>query len=100
ETEYPTINDISILNREKSSTDVDNSFLDVKVDVEKTNSDIVVSQEKESFYIVKSGDTLIKIAREVYGDASKYTLIIKANNIKNASHIVTGKKLIIPKIVE
>lgn len=115
EAEYPTINDVNQLNKEiisKPNTSKNNStskdevstedksFIDVNVDMEKTNSDIKISLDEEDVYIVKSGDTLMKIAKQVYGDASKYTLIIKANNISNPSHIVTGRKLKIPKIEE
>ena len=47
-------------------------------------------------YTVQSGDTLGRIARKVYGDAHKYPLIIKANNITDPSRIWVGQVLIIP----
>lgn len=36
-------------------------------------------QPSSRFYTVRSGDTLPKIAREYYGNASKYPLIFEAN---------------------
>ncbi|MBN1219092.1 MAG: N-acetylmuramoyl-L-alanine amidase [Anaerolineae bacterium] len=49
-------------------------------------------------YTVKSGDTLGKIAVKVYGDAHKYPLIQRANNIANPSRIWVGQVLIIPPV--
>ncbi|MDX1520373.1 MAG: SCP2 sterol-binding domain-containing protein [Anaerolineae bacterium] len=49
-------------------------------------------------YTVKRGDTLSKIAREIYGDARKYPVIQRANNINNAGQIWVGQVLIIPAI--
>lgn len=48
-------------------------------------------------YVVKSGDTLGKIAQEFYGDPSKYMLIVNANNLSNPNNISVGQKLIIPQ---
>lgn len=47
-------------------------------------------------YIVKSGDMLMLIAKRFYGDESKYTLIMEANDIKDPNKIMVGDKLIIP----
>ncbi len=47
-------------------------------------------------YTVKSGDMLMMIAKKFYGDESKYTLIMEANDIKDANMIQVGQKLIIP----
>ena len=49
-------------------------------------------------YTVKSGDTLGKIAVKFYGDAHKYPVIQRANNIENPSRIWVGQVLIIPPI--
>ena len=49
-------------------------------------------------YTVKSGDTLGKIAIKMYGDAHKYPIIQRANNITNPSRIWVGQVLIIPPI--
>ena len=49
-------------------------------------------------YTVKKGDCLWKIARQFYGNGSKYTLIYNANRdkIKNPNLIYTGQVLTIP----
>lgn len=50
------------------------------------------------FYTVKSGDTLSKIAKEAYGDASKYPVIFEANKptLKDPDEIYPGQVLRIP----
>ncbi len=52
------------------------------------------------FYIIKSGDTLSKIAREVYGNANLYNKIFEANRevIKDPNLIFPGQKIRIPKL--
>ena len=49
-------------------------------------------------YTVKSGDTLSKIAKEMYGDAGKYTQIFEANQpmLKDPDKIYPGQVLRIP----
>ena len=49
-------------------------------------------------YTVKSGDSLSKIAKQVYGDASKWKLIHEANKAKipNPDLIHPGDQLTIP----
>ena len=49
-------------------------------------------------YIVKSGDTLSKIAKEVYGDAKRWREILEANKakIKDPDVILPGSELVIP----
>jgi LysM repeat protein len=49
-------------------------------------------------YTVVSGDTLGKIAAKMYGDAHKYPIIQRANNIDNPSRIWVGMVLVIPPI--
>lgn len=49
-------------------------------------------------YTVKSGDTLLRIAKKHYGDAKSYKQILDANpNIKNANLISIGMVLSIPE---
>lgn len=62
----------------------------------------VAEESKESnFVTVDAGDTLWKIAQEVYGDGSKYTLIFEANKplLNSADAIFPGQKLRIPEDV-
>lgn len=56
------------------------------------------TQTGQRTYTVKSGDSLMSIARQFYNDASKYKLIQEANNIEDPNHIVVGQKLVIPEI--
>jgi len=61
----------------------------------------VESEEVEAqFYTVKKGDYLSKIAKEVYGDASKYNVIFEANKpmLKDPDLIYPGQVLRIPKL--
>jgi LysM repeat protein len=49
-------------------------------------------------YTVKAGDTLSKIAKAHYGDASQYTKIFEANRdkLKDPDKIFPGQVLVIP----
>ena len=61
----------------------------------------VVKPEPEStFYEVKSGDTLSKIAKAQYGDAMKYNSIFEANKpmLKDPDKIYPGQVLRIPRL--
>lgn len=49
-------------------------------------------------YVVARGDTLGKIAARLYGDASRYTLIVAANALANPDKLTVGQKLIIPDL--
>ena len=53
-----------------------------------------------TFYTVKSGDTLGKIAQEHYGAASKYNLIFEANQpmLSDPDKIFPGQQLRIPAL--
>ncbi len=60
----------------------------------------VTNPEPESvFHEVKSGDTLSKIAKEVYGDAMKYPQIFEANKpmLEHPDKIYPGQILRIPQ---
>jgi LysM repeat protein len=50
-------------------------------------------------YTVKPGDTLSKISREFYGDASQYTKIFNANRsvLRDPNTISPGQELLIPE---
>jgi len=49
-------------------------------------------------YTVQRGDTLARIALKQYGDARKYPVIQKANNLADAGRIYVGQVLTIPSI--
>ena len=53
---------------------------------------------KSRTYVVKSGDSLSKIAQEIYGDAKRWTEIFEANKdkIKDPKVIQPGQELRIP----
>jgi hypothetical protein len=48
-------------------------------------------------YIVKSGDTISKIAAKKYGDANKWKRIADANNLRDPRSLTIGKRLRIPR---
>ncbi len=60
----------------------------------------VTNPEPEAkFHVVKSGDTLSKIAKEVYGDPMKYNVIFEANRpmLEHPDKIYPGQVLRIPE---
>ena len=60
--------------------------------------DIENEPDQSNFYTVKSGDTLSKIAKDFYGDASKYPVIFEANKpmLSDPDKIYPGQTLRIP----
>lgn len=56
--------------------------------------------EQTQTYTVQRGDTLSKLAQNFYGDAHRYQLIQKANNIAEANRIWVGQVLVIPPLSE
>jgi len=67
--------------------------------LESIPSDLYQELTKEIEYTVSSGDTLSGIARQFYGKADLYPVIMKANRdrIRDADSLVVGMKLRIPK---
>ena len=57
------------------------------------------SRSAEQTYTVQSGDTLSKISKHFYGDASQYQRIFEANRDKlnNPDQIAVGQVLTIPQ---
>ncbi len=49
-------------------------------------------------HVVQRGDSLSRIARQVYGDANQYPLIQKANNLSDPGRIWVGQVLVIPAL--
>jgi nucleoid-associated protein YgaU len=66
---------------------VDPTFADLKHDIE--------AQSGAQDYTVQPGDNLSKISKHFYGDANKYPVIAKANNLEDPDKIKVGQKLII-----
>jgi nucleoid-associated protein YgaU len=56
--------------------------------------------ETTEFYTIQRGDTLWKIAKQYYGNGSKYPVIFEANRevIKNPDLIYPGQVVRIPKL--
>ncbi|AGX43949.1 LysM peptidoglycan-binding domain-containing protein [Clostridium saccharobutylicum] len=52
-----------------------------------------LAQAYTTSYTVKDGDTLVNIAKKVYGDSSKYTNLISKNNLENVNDISVGQVL-------
>ena len=67
---------------------VDPNFADLKHDIE--------VQAGDQTYTVQAGDNLSKISKHFYGDANKYPVIAKANNLADPDKIKVGQKLVIP----
>ena len=61
--------------------------------------EVEIDNEK-AFHTVQSGDTLSKIAQEVYGDPMKYPVIFEANKpmLTDPDLIYPGQMLIIPAL--
>lgn len=51
-------------------------------------------------YTVKEGDTLFIIAEKYYQDGSKFTEIMKTNNLANENYVEVGQVLDIPKLAK
>ncbi len=74
---------------------------DVEDNLTVAEQEIEVEMEPEKmFYEVKRGDSLSKIAKQVYGDAMKYPVIFEANKpmLKDPNLIYPGQKLVIPQL--
>ena len=61
---------------------------------------VTAEAEQSVFHTVVSGDTLSKIAKKAYGDASKYPVIFEANKpmLKDPDEIFPGQQLRIPAL--
>jgi nucleoid-associated protein YgaU len=59
----------------------------------------VAGGQNQRHYTVKAGDTLSKISREFYGDATQYTKIFNANRgvLRDPNTISPGQELVIPE---
>lgn len=64
------------------------------------NMTVNSAEPEATFHTVQSGDTLSKIAKEVYGDAMKYPVIFEANKpmLSDPDKIYPGQVLRIPAV--
>ncbi len=62
--------------------------------------EVTEPEPEAKFYTVKKGDYLSKIAKEMYGDASKYNVIFEANKpmLNDPNLIYPGQVLRIPNL--
>ncbi|MGB1247235.1 MAG: peptidoglycan-binding protein LysM [Chitinophagales bacterium] len=69
--------------------------VDDRIVVEEACCDVPLEKQ---FYTVKSGDSLSKISKAVYGDANKYNVIFEANKpmLSDPNLIYPGQNLVIP----
>jgi nucleoid-associated protein YgaU len=67
---------------------VDPNFADLKHDIQFSQTD--------QTYTVQSGDSLSKISKQFYGDATKFKKIADANKLEDPDKIKAGQQLIIP----
>ena len=65
---------------------------EIAADIKVEKSDVY------GYWVVKSGDTLSKIAKDVYDDGGKYMTIFNANKdqLKDPNMIKPGQKLVLP----
>jgi nucleoid-associated protein YgaU len=67
---------------------VDPNFADLKHDIQFSQTDRT--------YTVQPGDSLSKISKQFYGDATKFKKIADANKLEDPDKIKAGQQLIIP----
>lgn len=84
--------DQEILNRQKAEARVK----ELEAEVARLQQELAQAQVRT--YVVKSGDSLSKIAQQFYGDAKRWTEIYEANKdkIKDPNLIHPGQELRIP----
>lgn len=71
----------------------------VAIEKEKNHEAVPAKKSSVTVYVVKSGDTLGKIAKTVYGNSSRWKNIYDANKdvLKSPNKIFPGQKLKIPQ---
>ena len=62
--------------------------------------DTGINENSESFYVVRSGDTLNEIAKNLLGDSQHWSLLYEANRdvLYSPGQLQVGQRLIIPQL--
>lgn len=84
---------------QKTDTDVEPENATIGISDVNQTIEAQIAGTSNDVYYVRKGDTLSKIAGDLYGDHDKWNIIYKANreNIGNAQKIRIGQALIIPR---
>lgn len=64
---------------------------------EKTEPQQETGQAEPEFYIVKEGDTLAQISRNLYGTSSRLVDLCELNQIEDPNNIIVGQKILLPQ---
>lgn len=56
------------------------------------------SPDRQHMRVVKSGDTLPLLAKEIYGDAAHYLRVAQVNNLDNFRNLTPGHELFFPPL--
>ncbi|HUQ49688.1 MAG TPA: LysM peptidoglycan-binding domain-containing protein [Terriglobales bacterium] len=85
-------------NERPDFSDVESGSASSTPDFSDVKSGSSSTSDSEKMYVVKSGDSLSKIAKQEYGDANQWRKIFEANKdqIKNPDMIHPGQELKIP----
>ena len=78
----------------------DDIIADISVSEARTQAAAAPGGQSGRSYTVQAGDTLSKISKEFYGDASQYMRIFEANRdkLKDPDKIQVGQVLAIPSV--
>lgn len=68
------------------------------VEIKNEQGTVVENESGQKVYIVKKGDTLWKIAENLYGSGYNFVDVAKTNKLKNANRIEVGTKLVVPSV--
>ncbi len=94
----PSTKPTQTTSKETTKTSVPDSTSTATNYEQSISKEIKVRTNEMRIIVVKSGDTLNKIAQRAYGNASSYQKIFDANpDIRRADRIYVGQKLRIPK---
>ena len=92
------------LKNELENGNVETETVQEKIEEDKTNtkqdeeSEATLTMTEIDYYVVKKGDTLVTIARRLYGSDDYVEKMQSLNQLENRDIIYEGQKLLIPKI--